>query len=116
MKLTNSRNLYKKSKNVVAAASTFSKGIDQFAYGVSPYALEKGRGAYVWDVDGNKYLDTIMALGTVILGHANEMVNESIKKQLKKGISFSLTNRLEIEVAEMLCYSVITYKCSDIGQ
>ena len=103
MKLKNSKILYKKSIKLIAAPSTFSKGVDNFAFGISPYAIKKGKGAYSWDVDGNKYLDTIMALGAVILGHANKEINNSIKKQLQKGISFSLTNRLEIDVAEMLC-------------
>lgn len=103
MNLSASTALYKRGQEVLAGPSTFSKGPDQFAYGITPYALEKGDGAYLWDVDGNKYLDTFMALGAVILGYNHPYVNEAILTQMGKGISFSLTHKLEIEVAEMLC-------------
>ena len=103
MKLVNSKKLYKLSKSILAGPSTMSKGVDQFAYGITPYAIERGDGAYVWDVDGNKYLETIMALGPIILGYNHPYVNEAIKHQLEKGITFSLSHSLEVEVAEMLC-------------
>jgi len=103
MKLKKSIKLYRLSKNKLAGPSTFSKSVDQFAFGISPFAIDHAKGAYAWDVDGNKYIDTIMSLGAVILGHADEEVNNSIKKQLKKGTSLSLTSKLEIEVAQMLC-------------
>jgi glutamate-1-semialdehyde 2,1-aminomutase len=102
MKLKNSKIIYNRSKKVLSGPSTFSKGIDQFAYGVSPYAIDKSIGAYAWDIDGNKYLDTIMSLGAVFIGHNNSTINNSIKNQLKKGTTFSLASKLETEVAEML--------------
>ena len=111
MKLVNSKKLYKLSKSILAGPSTISKGVDQFAYGISPYAIDYGNGAYTWDVDGNRYLDTIMSLGAVILGHANSVVEQSIKAQLKKGTTFSLASRLEVEVAEMLCDRI---PCADM--
>ena len=98
--------IYEKSKNLLAGPSTFGKSIDQFAYGITPFSLENGEGAYVWDVDGNKYLDTMMSLGALILGYNHPKVNEAIQNQLNKGISFSLTHHLEIEVAEMICERV----------
>lgn len=88
---------------MLAGPSTFGKGPDQFAHGITPYALESGKGAYVWDVDGNKYLDTMMSLGCVTLGYCHPYVEEAIKKQMERGVSFSLAHRLEVEVAEMLC-------------
>ena len=101
-RLTKSIKSYSKSKNLLAAPSTFSKGIDQFAYGISPYILTRGKGAYVWDIDNNKYIDTIMSLGAVILGHSNEQFNNHLIKQLKKGTTLSLTTELEIELAELI--------------
>lgn len=101
--LKNSLDYYEKSKEVLAGPSTFSKGPDQFAHGITPYALERGEGAYVWDVDGNRYLDTMMALGAVTLGYRHPQVDDAIRKQLEKGITFSLAHTLEVEVAEMLC-------------
>ena len=59
-------------------------------------------GAYAYDYDGNKYIDTIMSLGAVILGHANKEVNNSVIRQIKKGSTLSLTTRLEGDLAELL--------------
>jgi len=103
--------MYERSKKVLAGPSTFGKSPDQFAAGITPYALEKGKGAYVWDMDGNKYLDTMMSLGCVMLGYCEPHVEEAIKKQLEKGVSFSLAHSLEIEVAEMLCER---YPCAEM--
>ena len=109
--LSNSSEYYKRSQSVLAGPSTFGKGVDQFAYGITPYAIERGEGAYLWDVDGNKYLDTMMSLGAVFLGYCNPKVDDAIKQQLKNGISFSLAHRLEVEVAEMLCERI---PCADM--
>ena len=98
MKLYKSKKLYKKSLKKIAAPSTFSKGIDEYLSDISPFAINKGQGAYTWDIDGNKYIDTIMSLGTVILGHSNKIVNQAIRQQLKKGISFSLTTKFAVVV------------------
>jgi len=103
MNLNKSKNIYKRSQKVLAGPSTFGKGVDQFAYGITPYALSHGKGAFTWDVDGNKYIDTIMSLGAITLGHCHPFVEEAVIKQLQKGTTLSLTHDLEIEVAEMLC-------------
>ncbi len=102
-RLKRSLEIYRRSQNVIAGPSTFSKGPDQFAHGITPYALDFSKGAYVWDVDGNKYLDHIMALGVAVLGYRHPHVEEAVKKQVEKGFSFSLAHYLEVEVAEMLC-------------
>jgi len=62
----------------------------------------RGDGAWVWDVDGNKYLDYLMALGPIILGYGNARVNEAVMRQVKDGSVFSQMHPLEVEVAEML--------------
>jgi len=98
-----SKEFHDRAKKLIPSCSqTFSKGPDQWVRGISPYALEKGRGSHVWDVDGNEYIDYVLALGPVILGYAYPEVDTAIKDQLEKGISFSLPHRLEIEVAELL--------------
>lgn len=102
-RLKKSKEIYKRSQKVIAGHSTFSKGPDQFANGITPYALSHGKGAYVWDVDGNRYLDYISALGYAILGYRHPHVEEAVRKQLEKGFTFSLAHSLEVEVAEMLC-------------
>ena len=56
----------------------------------------------MWDADGNKYLDYLMALGPIILGYGNARVNGAVERQLKDGPVFSQMHPLEVEVAELL--------------
>lgn len=94
---------YNRSKEVLAGPSTFSKNIDLHKYGITPFALKKGLGCIVYDVDENAYIDMMMGMGTIILGYKNPHVNDAIRHQLLQGISFSIANTLEVEVAEKLC-------------
>lgn len=93
-------------KTIPGCSQTFSKGPTQFVQGVAPVFLEKAAGSHVWDVDGNEYIDYAMALGPIILGHGYPAITDSIEKILKKGITFTLPHRLEVELAELL-YEVI---------
>ena len=79
-----------------------TKGPTQYVKGVSPNYLDRGKGSHVWDVDGNEYIDYCSALGPVTLGYCYPAVDEAIKAQLKKGITFTLPHHLEVEVAELL--------------
>jgi len=107
LKLDQSRSWLERARRVIPSATqTFSKGPNQWARGVSPHFLERGNGAWVWDVDGNCYLDYLMALGPVILGYQDSAVDQAIIEQLKRGIVFSQMNTLEVEVAEMLVGAV----------
>jgi len=96
--------LKKKAEKLIPGCNqTFSKGPSQFVQGVAPSFLEKGKGSHVWDVDGNEYIDYAMALGPVILGHNYTVVTKAVKKTLEKGTTFTLPQRLEIELAQLLC-------------
>lgn len=102
--LTRSRALEASGRQVIPSCTqTFSKGPTQFTRGVAPMYLARGKGARVWDVDGNTYLDLPMGLGPVILGHADHEVDAAVQAQLRDGISFTLPHSLEVEVAELLC-------------
>ena len=101
--LHNSLALKAKAEKLIPSGSqTFSKGPSQFVQGVAPVYLERGEKAHVWDVDGNEYIDTVLALAPIILGYCDPCVDGAVQEQLKKGVSFSLPHRLEIEVAEKL--------------
>lgn len=91
----------KRYRKVISGASTFSK-LNHFGEGKTPFALTNGKGAYVWDADGNKYIDYVSCRGYIILGYNYPYVNKTIAKQLKNGIAYSLPHALEIEVAEMI--------------
>jgi len=69
--------------------------------GITPY-VDHARGAYLWDVDGNRYIDYRMAFGPIILGHAYQPVDEVVQREIDKGILFAMTSELELEVAQMM--------------
>lgn len=102
-RLDRSREIWARAEKVIPLGTqTLSKSPTQFVQGVSPIYLERGRGAHVWDVDGNEYIDYPMALGPVILGYAEPAVDEAIARQLRDGITFTLMHPLEVDVAERI--------------
>jgi glutamate-1-semialdehyde aminotransferase len=88
---------------IPGCAQTFSKAPPVFVQGIAPNFLSRGKGPYVWDVDGNRYIDYINGLGPSILGHAYGPVNDAVYAQMQLGVSFSLPHTIEVEVAETLC-------------
>jgi glutamate-1-semialdehyde aminotransferase/spore coat polysaccharide biosynthesis protein SpsF (cytidylyltransferase family) len=84
---------------IPGGAHTYSKGDDQFPE-LSPAAIAYGKGAHVWDIDGNQYLDCSMGLTSVSLGHAYEPVVEKVKRELDNGVNFQRPSILEREMAE----------------
>lgn len=73
-----------------------------YAVGGAPRFIEKGKGPFVWDVDGKRYLDFVMSWGPLILGHSNPAVAKAVSDQVKKGMSFGAPTRKEIELAELI--------------
>ena len=94
--------LERAKESIPSAASTYSKSYKYFCEGAAPAFLEKGLGSHVWDVDGNEYIDYVLALGSVLVGYNDERINKSIVDQMQNGLSFSLTNELEVILAEKL--------------
>jgi glutamate-1-semialdehyde aminotransferase len=84
---------------IPGGAHTYSKGDDQFPI-LSPAAVTHGKGCYVWDLDGNKYIECLSGLASVSLGHAYEPVIERVVKELHKGNNFSRPSVIEREMAE----------------
>jgi glutamate-1-semialdehyde aminotransferase len=100
-RLTESARWLDRARQVIPAyTQTLSKNPTQWLQGVAPAYIERAEGAYVWDVDGSRYIDFPMALGPVILGHADPGVDEAIMRQLRLGITFTLPHPIEVEVAE----------------
>jgi glutamate-1-semialdehyde aminotransferase len=95
--------LWARSQGLIPGGTqTLAKGPGQFVRGVAPKYLRRGRGARVWDVDGNEYLDLCMGVGPLVLGYRWPAVDAAIQAQLEEGITFSLMHPLEVEVAEQL--------------
>lgn len=74
------------------------------------YIIREGQGAYVWDEDGNKYIDYLIGSGPMILGHAHPEVLEAVQEQLGRGMTFFANNARGIELAEEICASMA---CAD---
>src|SRR2546430_3890716 len=101
--LARSREYFARARKVIPSCTqTFSKGPTQFVQGVAPIFLERGRGSHVWDVDGNEYVDYVMALCPIVLGYDDPDVIAAVQRQLADGVTFSLAHPLEVEVAEAL--------------
>ncbi len=96
----NSDNYRSKIHNLIpGGAHTYSKGDDQFPL-LSPAAISHGKGAYVWDIDGNKFLDCSMGLSSVSLGHAFDPINDRVKQEIDRGVNFQRPSYIEMEAAE----------------
>ncbi|MBP90107.1 MAG: glutamate-1-semialdehyde-2,1-aminomutase [Planctomycetaceae bacterium] len=74
--------------------------------GGEPIVFERGDGAYLFDVDGNRYIDYIGSWGPMILGHAHPKVTEAIHAAVDRGTSFGAPTEAENELAELLVDAV----------
>ena len=101
--LTASARLVQRARGLVPAwTQTLSKNPTQWVQGVAPAYVARAQGAHVWDVDGNRYIDFPMALGPVLVGHADPRVNAAITAQLADGITYTLPHPIELDVAEQV--------------
>lgn len=71
--------------------------------GGQPLFIDRAKGAYIWDADGNRYIDYVLSWGPLILGHANPMVVEAIQRAAERGTSYGAPTALETELAELVC-------------
>lgn len=71
--------------------------------GTTPRFIEKADGAYIYDVDGNRYVDFICSWGPMILGHNDERIRESVIKACENGLSFGAATEKEVEMAKLIC-------------
>lgn len=93
-------------KTIPFGAQTFSKSYVQFPLGRSPLYVSHGDGGYLFDVDGNRYVDLVNAVLPVVLGYRDHDVDSAIRRQLTRGISFSLATELEADLAELLRHHI----------
>ena len=101
MNINKSISLFKKAKTLLPG------GVDSpvrafNAVGGQPLFIERGEGAYIYDVDGNRYIDYVLSWGPLILGHAHPLVVESIQKMASLGTSYGAPSPLELDLAELV--------------
>ncbi|WP_139892658.1 glutamate-1-semialdehyde 2,1-aminomutase [Bacillus sp. D386] len=70
--------------------------------GGSPVAMERAKGAYFWDVDGNRYIDYLAAYGPIITGHAHPYITKAITKAAENGVLYGTPTPFEVKFAKML--------------
>ena len=92
---------------VPGGAHTYAKGPDQYPADCAPI-IERGRGAHVWDVDGNEFVEYGAGLRSVILGHAHPTVVEAVAATLAHGTNFVRPSLLELQAAEDFLAAVPT--------
>jgi glutamate-1-semialdehyde 2,1-aminomutase len=93
--------LYERALGVlIDASSSSSRGPAN--YGAYPIFMERGRGSRIFDVDGNEYVDWMMAFGALPLGHAHPEVVEAVAEAATSGAHFAAATPVELEVAEMI--------------
>jgi glutamate-1-semialdehyde 2,1-aminomutase len=96
-----SKKLYERTLGVlIEASSSSSRGPAN--YGAYPIFMERVRGSHIFDVDGNEYIDWMMAFGALPLGHAHPEVVEAIAEAATTGAHFATATPVELEVAEMI--------------
>ncbi len=98
--LENSRALYKRARRVlpggVNASARFNPALQH------PLFMERGEGAYLYDVDGHRYIDYNMSHGASLLGHGHPAVIAAVREVLEKGILCACETAIQVEVAEQL--------------
>ncbi len=102
-KFDKSNELLARAKKVTPlGAQTYSKSYRYYCEGSAPAFIDRGEGCYVYDVDGNKYIDFVCALGPITIGYNDKRVNQAVIEQLNKGIIFSQQSEVELLLAEKL--------------
>ncbi|SHR30132.1 glutamate-1-semialdehyde 2,1-aminomutase [Mycobacteroides abscessus subsp. abscessus] len=116
MSFTNSRTLLQRLRQVDALAQArpgmFLTGYTRL--GGYPAFVERAAGPYIWDVDGNRYLDYMLGYGSVILGHADPTVTAAVNRTLSRGVNPSLLSPVHVELAERIveispCAELVTF-------
>ena len=102
MKFTNSEALHKEAlEHIVGGVNSPSRSYKAVGGG-SPVAMERGQGAYFWDVDGNKYIDYLAAYGPIITGHAHPHITKAITHAAETGVLYGTPTKHEVKFAKML--------------
>lgn len=102
MKFTNSEALYEEAlEHIVGGVNSPSRAYNGVGGG-TPVYMEHAKGAYFWDVDGNKYIDYLAAYGPIITGHAHPHIAKAITNAATNGVLYGTPTKLENTFAQIL--------------
>ncbi len=105
MRFDKSEHLFEKAKSVIPGGVNSPVRAFKSVGGVPPF-ITKAEGPFLWDADGNRYIDYVGSWGPMILGHAHPEVIDAVTKVIRKGTSFGAPTELEITLAEMIVQRV----------
>jgi len=101
MKRTNSQNLFDKAKNLIPGG--VNSPVRAFrAVGGNPLFIARAKGPYMYDEDGNEFIEYINSWGPMILGHAHPEIEAVLHDALKDSLSFGAPGKKEVEIAELI--------------
>lgn len=101
MKTSQSERLFERAQQLIPGG--VNSPVRAFrSVGGTPRFIDRGQGAYVWDADGNRYVDYVLSWGPLILGHAHEAVVQAIVEAAGRGTSYGAPTALENELAELV--------------
>ena len=99
--MSKSEEFFKKAKNILPGG--VNSPVRAFgAVKKTPFFVEKAQGAYIYDADGNEYIDYVCSWGPLILGHAHPKVVEAVKKVCENGLTFGAPTEKELILAELI--------------
>src|SRR5690606_19543610 len=96
-----SARLYEKAKQYFPGGVNSPVRAFKSVYG-TPLFIERGDGCFIWDADGNQFIDFCCSWGPLILGHNHPKIREKVIKTMENGLSFGAPTRLENELAELI--------------
>ena len=100
--ISRSKALFEKAKKVIPGG--VNSPVRAFrAVGGNPLFIKSAKGAFLYDEDGNEYIDLINSWGPMILGHANQQVQQAVQEALASSPSFGAPTAREVEMAELIC-------------
>jgi len=102
-KYENSHSHYKKT-NLLIPSGVNSPVRSFNSVGMTPLYIETAKDSYIFDIDGNKYIDYILSWGANILGHSNKLILDSIYLSMQNGLNFGLSSKLELELSELILH------------
>jgi glutamate-1-semialdehyde 2,1-aminomutase len=106
-RIARSAELYRRALELIPGGTQLvSRRPSRYAKGVSPVYAVRARGARFWDVDGHEYIDWVSAIGAIILGYCDPVVDEAVVEQIARGTMYSINHELEIELAEELARTI----------
>lgn len=94
--------LYKEAQEHIVGGVNSPSRAYKGVGGGTPVFMERAKGAYFWDVDGNRYIDYLAAYGPIITGHAHPHITESITRAAENGVLYGTPTKLENQFAKML--------------